>query len=162
VSTAVEHPATLVLDTSGVVALYDASAQQHARAVVCVRSAALRLVPAAILAEIDYMLGVCLAPAAAADFLRGVVAGFFVIEPFTREDANYCVALIEKYPRLQLGLADAAVMAVSERHRAPDVLSLDRRHFGVVKPSAFAAFRLWPDESSRPPEKSAVRRKGRA
>lgn len=155
-------PATLILDTSGVVALYDASAEEHAGTVSCVQGAALRLVPAAILAEVDYMLGVRLAPAAAADFLRGVEQGFFVIEPFTRGDAGYCVALIEKYARLQLGLADAAVMAVSERHRAPDVLSLDRRHFGVVKPSAFAAFRLWPDESGRPPEKSAIRRKGRA
>ena len=154
-------PVTLVLDTSGVVALYDASAHDHAGAVVCVQGAALRLVPAAILAEIDYMLGVRLAPAAAADFLRGVVAGFFVIEPFTREDAGYCVVLIEKYARLQLGLADAAVMAVSERHRAPDVLSLDRRHFGVVKPSAFAVFRLWPDETTMPVAKPAVRRKRR-
>ena len=160
-STAVDHPATLVLDTSGVVALYDGSAQQHAGAVVCVRSAALRLVPSAILAEIDYMLGVRLAPAAAADFLRGVKAGFFVIEPFTREDAGYCVVLIEKYARLQLGLADAVVMAVSERHRAPDVLSLDRRHFGVVKPSAFEVFRLWPDETTMPVAKPAVRRKRR-
>lgn len=156
------RPAKLVLDTSGIVALYDASASEHAEAVVCVQAAALRLIPAAILAEIDYMLGVRLAPAAASDFLRGVESGFFVIEQFTRDDAHYCSALNAKYARLQLGLADAAVMAVAERHRVPDVLSLDRRHFGVVVPSVFDAFRLWPDVSGKSPAAPAAKRKRRS
>ncbi len=140
---------TLVLDTSGVVALYDASADAHSSAVDAVRGAALRLVPAAILAEIDYMLGVRLSPDAALDFLRAVESGFFMIEPFTREDASYCRALIERYAQLKLGLADAAVMAVAERHHAADVLSLDRRHFDVVRPVSFSAFRLWPVATQR-------------
>ena len=138
------YAATLVLDTSGVVALYDASATAHAGAVEAVRAAALRLVPAAILAEIDYMLGARLSPAAALDFLRAVESGFFMIEAFTRADAAYCRALLEKYATFNLGLADAAVMATSERHHAADVLSLDRRHFETVRPVSFPAFRLWP------------------
>lgn len=135
---------TLVLDTSGVVALYDASASEHPGALACVRNAALRLIPCAILAEIDYMLGARLAPQAARDFLTAVESGFFMLEPFAREDLTYCCAIIDRYQSLNLGLADAAVMAVAERHHAPDVLSLDNRHFGVVKPQAFAAFKLWP------------------
>lgn len=139
-----ETPGTLIIDTSGVVALYDASAKAHKGALACVRNAALRLIPCAILAEIDYMLAVRLAPQAARDFLSALESGFFMVEPFTREDASYCGALMDRYQSLKLGLADAAVMAVAERHHAPDVLSLDNRHFGVVKPAAFAAFKLWP------------------
>lgn len=155
--------ATLVLDTSGVVALYDASAEAHPGAVEAVRVAAMRLVPAAILAEIDYMLGARLSPAAARDFLHAVESGFFMIEAFTREDAVYCRVLLEKYASLDLGLADAAVMAVAERHHAPDVLSLDRRHFETVRPAAFAAFRLWPEYSPRvaTPRRSAGRKASR-
>ena len=141
-------PHTLVLDTSGVLALYDASDKAHAGALECIRNAALRLIPAAILAEIDYMLGTRLAPQAARDFLTALAAGFFLVEPFTREDAVYCGALLDRYQNLKLGLADAAVMAVAERCPIADVLSLDNRHFGVVKPAAFEAFRLWPQPAS--------------
>ena len=147
-------PGTLIVDTSGVVALYDASAREHPGALACIRDAAMRLIPAAILAEIDTMLGVRLAPQAARDFLTALESGFFMVESFTREDAAYCGALIDRYQSLNLGLADAAVMAVAERHHAPDVLSLDNRHFGVVKPQAFAAFKLWP----RAPAPKARRR----
>lgn len=157
-TTATSPAGTLVLDTSGIVALYDASAEAHTGAVEAVRAASMRLVPAAILAEIDYMLGVRLSPDAALDFLRAVESGFFMIEPFTRDDAGYCRALIEKYAQLQLGLADAAVMAVAERHRAVNVLSLDRRHFDVVRPTAFAAFRLWPAVTPKPATKSRRRK----
>ncbi|OGA00469.1 MAG: hypothetical protein A3H35_11060 [Betaproteobacteria bacterium RIFCSPLOWO2_02_FULL_62_17] len=148
-------PGTLIVDTSGVVALYDASAKAHKGALVCVRNAALRLIPSAILAEIDYMLAARLAPQAARDFLSAVESGFFMVEPFTREDAGYCGALMDRYQSLKLGLADTAVMAVAERHHTPDVLSLDNRHFGVVKPAAFAAFKLWPPAPvarNRPPK----------
>ena len=150
--------ATLVLDTSGIVALYDASAAAHPGAVEAVSAASIRLVPAAILAEVDYMLGVRLAPQAALDFLQAVESGFFMIEPFTRADASYCRALIEKYASLQLGLADTAVMAVAERHRVADVLSLDRRHFDVVRPATFEAFRLWPALEQKAKAKGASKR----
>lgn len=151
-------PGTLIVDTSGVVALYDASAREHSGSLACVRNAALRLLPSAILAEIDYMLGVRLAPQAARDFLTAIESGFFMVESFTREDATYCGALIDRYKSLNLGLADAAVMAVAERHHAPDILSLDNRHFGVVKPQAFAAFKLWPQS---PAPKARKRRAAR-
>ena len=141
-------PHTLVLDTSGVLALYDASDKAHAGALDCIRNAAFRLIPAAILAEIDYMLAMRLAPQAARDFLSALAVGFFLVEPFTREDAAYCGALLDRYPTLKLGLADAAVMAVAERCPIADVLSLDNRHFGVVRPAAFEAFRLWPHTAS--------------
>ena len=141
-------PHTLVLDTSGVLALYDASDKAHAGALDCIRNAAFRLIPAAILAEIDYMLAMRLAPQAARDFLSALAVGFFLVEPFTREDAAYSGALLDRYPTLKLGLADAAVMAVAERCPIADVLSLDNRHFGVVRPAAFEAFRLWPQTAS--------------
>ncbi len=150
---------TLVLDTSGVVALYDADADAHAGAVDAVRAAGLRLVPVAILAEIDYMLAVRLSPEAALDFLRAVETGYYMLEPFTREDAGFCRALIEKYAQLNLGLADAAVMAVAERHHAADVLSLDRRHFEVVRPVSFSAFRLWPAATPRAAARKAKRKR---
>jgi predicted nucleic acid-binding protein len=133
----------LILDTSGIVALYDADSREHKAFVAAAFSPGVtRLLPAAILSEIDYMLAERVNPAAAARFLDGVVQGFYEVEPFTEEDARYAQATMAKYPALSLGLADCAVMSLAERLGCPRILTTDRRHFQVVRPAAFAAFEI--------------------
>lgn len=75
-------------------------------------------------------------------FLEGVVQGFFEVEPFTDADARYVLQTLARYPALSLGLADCAVMSLAERLGCPRILTTDRRHFPVVKPTAFAAFEI--------------------
>ncbi len=43
-----------------------------------------------------------------------------------------------------LGGTDASVVALAERLRAPAVVTLDRRHFGAVRPRHREAFELLP------------------
>ncbi|MFN0159672.1 MAG: type II toxin-antitoxin system VapC family toxin [Burkholderiales bacterium] len=133
----------LILDTSGIVALYDADSAEHASFVAAAFApGTLRLVSAAILSEIDYMLAERVNPAAATKFLDAIVAGFYECEAFDHEDARYVQALHLRYPALRLGLADGAVMALADRLRCPRILTADRRHFSAVKPLSFEAFVL--------------------
>ncbi len=133
----------LILDTSGIVALYDADSREHkVFAAVAFAPGVTRILPSAILSEVDYMLGERVDPRAAKRFLDGVVQGFFEVEPFTDEDARYAQRAIARYPALSLGLADCAVMSLAERLGCPRILTTDRRHFLVVKPIAFAAFEI--------------------
>ena len=133
----------LIVDTSGIVALYDADSAQH-KAFVAAAFApgVLRLVSAAILSEIDYMLNVRVNPTAGARFIDALVDGFFEIEAFDTADAVYVRALHQSYPKLKIGLADGAVMSLAERLHCPRVLTTDRRHFEVVKPQAFTRFEI--------------------
>lgn len=133
----------LIVDTSGIVALYDADSAQH-KAFVAAAFApgVLRLVSAAILSEIDYMLNVRVNSAAGLRFVDALVDGFFEIEAFDTADAAYVRQLHQRYPKLKLGLADGAVMSLAERLHCPRVLTTDRRHFEVVKPQAFARFEI--------------------
>jgi hypothetical protein len=133
----------LILDTSGIVALYDADSSEH-RAFVAAAFApgVTRILPSAILSEIDYMLTEKVNRRAGKRFVEGVVQGFFEIEPFTDEDARYVQHTIEKYPALSLSLADCTVMSLAERLGCPRILTTDRRHFLVVKPRAFEAFEI--------------------
>ncbi|MGH8675289.1 MAG: type II toxin-antitoxin system VapC family toxin [Burkholderiales bacterium] len=133
----------LILDTSGIVALYDADSREH-RAFVAVAFApgVTRILPSAILSEVDYMLSERVNPLAGKRFLDGVVQGFYEVEPFIDDDARYVQRTIARYPALSLGLADCAVMSLAERLGCPRILTTDRRHFLVVKPRAFAAFEL--------------------
>ena len=133
----------LIVDTSGIVALYDADSAQHEAFVAAAFApGVLRLVSAAILSEIDYMLSVRVNPAAGLRFVDALVDGFFEIEAFDTADAAYVRQLHQRYPKLKLGLADGAVMSLAERLHCPRVLTTDRRHFEVVKPQAFARFEI--------------------
>ncbi len=45
---------------------------------------------------------------------------------------------------MPLGAVDASVVAIAERLGATTIISLDRRHFSVVRPSHIAGFTLLP------------------
>lgn len=133
----------LIVDTSGVVALYDADAAEHdAFVATAFAPGTMRLIPAAILSEIDFMLTVRVNPLAGDRFVDAIVDGFFEIESFTHADAKYVRELLKRYSNLKLGLADGAVMALAERMHCPRILTTDQRHFRAVRPKAFAEFQI--------------------
>lgn len=49
-----------------------------------------------------------------------------------------------QYQDLNLGLADASVIATAERLRIQAILTLDERHFRVIRPNGFDHFILYP------------------
>ena len=135
---------SVVADTGAIYALFDKGDQDHKR----VRSALdhLRgsiLVPMAILGELDYLLREWLGTDAELAFLASVQQGTFRLEPMTTSDLSRCRQLIEQYRSLDLGLADAAVVATAERFRIDTILTLDERDFRAVRPST-GPFRLLP------------------
>jgi predicted nucleic acid-binding protein len=77
-------------------------------------------------------------------FIRAVAAGEFTIEQIEPEDYERIAALTDAYADLPLGFTDASVIAVAERLGTRDVLTTDRRHFGVVRPAHVRALRLLP------------------
>jgi predicted nucleic acid-binding protein len=91
------------------------------------------IVPALILAEVDYFLR---GERAA---MRKLVAEIFdpatryEFEPVLPVDIVRGLALDAKFHKLQLGLVDGTVLAVAERRRCLRVLTTDRVHFGVVR-----------------------------
>jgi hypothetical protein len=79
---------------------------------------------------------------AEAAFLRGL-AGWDVEGP-APEDFERMAQLVETYADFPLGGTDASVIALAERNGAEIVITLDRRHFGAVKPRHGTAFQLLP------------------
>lgn len=139
---------TLVADSGALYALYDAGDQHH----IGVRSAIERhrgpiVIPMAILAEVDYLLGNWLGVKAEVDFLESVAIGAFELEPFTDADLQRCQELLTKYHDLKLGLADAAVIATAERLGTDRLLTVDERDFRTVVSHQGKAFVLLPFDS---------------
>jgi uncharacterized protein len=135
----------LILDTSGLLAAIDASQRRHrdCAEVIAARSGPLFLSPF-VLAELDYLLGTRVGAEAQQALLAEVARGAYRLEPFDAGDVGVAHEVIAKYADLQLGLADASIVVLAARHGVRDVLTLDRRHFTVVRPLAGRAFRLWP------------------
>ena len=97
-----------------------------------------------LLAELDYLLTTHLGTDAELDFLQGLADGAYVLIHPTAEDLVRCRELIQQYRDLPLGLADASVVATSERLAIPRLLTVDERHFRVVQPRGFSHFTLLP------------------
>jgi predicted nucleic acid-binding protein len=73
-----------------------------------------------------------------------VARGTFELIHLSPADLTRMAELVRAYADFPLGAADASVVAVAERFGVDQVATLDRRHFGTVKPSHAAALTLLP------------------
>ena len=86
-----------------------------------------------VLAELDYLIASRVGPAARARLLEEVERGAYLLESMTGADVALAHTIIRRYADLQISLADASIVVLAERHRVNDVLTLDERHFRVLK-----------------------------
>lgn len=132
-----------VVDAGPLYAAADADDADHNASIAALSRPDLRLVvPALAIAEATYFVGTRLGPAAEAAFLHGL-AGLDVEAP-TTEDFIRMAQLVEAYASFPLDGTDASVIALAERLGAPTVVTLDRRHFGAVRPRHRETFDLLP------------------
>jgi predicted nucleic acid-binding protein len=138
----------ILLDTSGLLAALDASEPHHRNAADALRSAIPpRLLSPFVLAELDYLVARRVSPAAERSLLAQVAAGAYELEPFGPADVARAGAILERYSDLDLGLADASIVVLAERHRLVDILTLDERHFRAITGPNGTPFRLLPADS---------------
>jgi uncharacterized protein len=124
----------IVADTSAMIALLDADSAEHEALLSWYEADPDQwLLPWATLPEIDYLLAHRVHADAQLAFLRDVAESRFAVEWGDQRDLLRALELSERYQFLQLGMVDAVVMAVAERHRADAIATLDLRHFGVVR-----------------------------
>jgi hypothetical protein len=134
-----------IADSGAIYGLYNRRDRHHrALRAAIVREPGAILIPAAILSEIDYLLSAKLGVEAELDFLGDILAGAFTLEPFVPADLRRSHELIEQYRSLDLGLADSAVIAAAERVGTRRILTVDERHFRVVRSSDGKPFTLLP------------------
>jgi predicted nucleic acid-binding protein len=138
----------LIADSGALYALYDARDQHHAAVAELIEDGGeMIILPMAILAEIDYLLRVRLGNRAVMRFLEGIQLGGYVLEPLTGQDVDRCVSLIRTYESLNLGIADASVVATAERLGTVRILTVDERHFRAIRSSKGSAFTLLPSDA---------------
>ncbi len=133
-----------IVDTGPLYAAADESDAHHERALAALeRYDGHLVIPALVVAETAYLIASRLGPRAEAAFARGLVDTD--IELPTSADWLRIGELIERYEDFPLVAADASVVALAERLGTDVVMTLDRRHFAVIRPRHCAYLRLLPE-----------------
>jgi predicted nucleic acid-binding protein len=138
----------ILLDTSGLLAALDESQRHHGEcAKLLGEASAPFLLSPFVLAELDYLVMRHIGRRAQGALLEEVVRGAYQLEPFDTADIARAREVIEKYADLEVGLADASLIVLAERHSVADVLTLDQRHFRALRFAQRKRFRILPLDS---------------
>ena len=125
----------LILDTGPLCASLDRSDQDHAVCRTLIEAAHEPLViPAPVLVEVDYWIHQRLGPGALVALLADIEAGAYVVADLIASDYARVRELCDRYADADIGFVDAAVLAVVERLGESKLATLDRRHFGLLRP----------------------------
>ena len=139
----------ILVDTSGVLAAIDPRQAHHAAAAEALSSSQPRLLSPFVLAELDYLVATHGGQSEQLKLLGDVSRGAYQLESFAAEDVAAAHAVIQRYADLRLGLADASIVVLAVRHRCSEVLTLDQRHFRVVRGPGEKPFRLLPYDAQQ-------------
>jgi uncharacterized protein len=132
-----------VVDSGPLLAAANKADPDHSPCIEALRDPAYRLViPALCVAEVSYFLGRRSGPETEARFLRAL-ADFDVRGP-APEEWTRIAQLVAEYADFPLGGTDASVISLAERLGTDLLITLDRRHFGAVRPEHCERFRIIP------------------
>jgi predicted nucleic acid-binding protein len=136
----------LILDTGPLYASLDRSDDDHDRCRALIEQATEPLlIPAPVLVEVDFLIHRSLNPGVLVALIGDVEGGAYGVVDLIGVDYRRIAEVCDRYADLDIGFVDAAVLAVVERLGEPKLVTLDRRHFSVLRPRHVEALRLLPD-----------------
>ncbi|WP_225731685.1 MULTISPECIES: PIN domain-containing protein [unclassified Nocardia] len=137
---------SIIVDTSAIIALFDESYPEHKELARIVRKGDERLVVSPmVVAEADYMLYTRLGTRAARDFASDVAGGAYDLAEWTANQHAAALAVTAQYDDSYIGIADASNVVLADRERTDRIMTLDQRHFRVLRPLwGFSGFVLLP------------------
>jgi predicted nucleic acid-binding protein len=135
----------LILDTGPIYAALDRSDADHLACRALIESADEPLViPAPVLVEVDYWIGQRLHPGVLVALLADIEVGAYRIVDLLSTDYARVRELCDRYADADIGFVDAAVFTIVERLGESKLATLDRRHFGILRPRHRESIELLP------------------
>ncbi len=135
----------IIADTSGLLALYNRREPAHDAVARAVASSHEPLVVSPyVVAELDYLVATRLDVAAELTVLRELASGAYELPHLEAADLEACADVVERYRDQSIGVSDASIVVLAHRYRTRSLLTLDRRHFGVLRPQDGGRFKLLP------------------
>lgn len=133
----------IVADTSGLLAFFDDTERHHEAVLAAVASSSAPLVVSPfVVAELDYLVATRIGVDAEMVVLRELATGAYDLPMLAASDLADCAALVRRYRDHNIGVTDASLVVLAKRYETRDILTLDRRHFDVVRPLTGGRFNL--------------------
>lgn len=138
----------LVVDTSALLGYFDAAEPDHAAIARCIDGSRGPLVVSPyVVAELDYLVATRHGTPAELAVLDELVSGAWELASLTSDDLRRARGLVARYADQQVGLADASNVVLADRHHTRTVVTLDRRHFEVLRPISGGTFTVLPQRN---------------
>lgn len=134
----------IIADTSGLLAYFNASEPAHASVVAALDSSSEVVVPPFVVAELDYLIATRHGVNAEVAVLKELASGGWLLPEIGADDLGQIAAIVHRYRDQAIGAADASIVLLAERFKTKQVLTLDRRHFSVLRPLAGGRFSIIP------------------
>ena len=135
----------MIVDTSALLAYFDSDEPDHdAVANVIERSEESLVVSPYVVAELDYLVAIRVGIDAELAVLRELSTGAWELAAFGVPELEQAASIIKKYRDQHIGVADASNVVLADRHHTRTVLTLNRRHFTVLRPPRGGRFAVVP------------------
>lgn len=138
-----------IADTSALIALFNETDTHHADFRKAFASVGHVVVSPCILAELDYLLGTRMGPAVsngALGYIASRVASGRWEVPNIGQELLAAHAVMQNYQTI--GLPDASNVVLARQFRTNAILTLDVRHFRMIRPlTPHDSFRILPEEA---------------
>ncbi len=135
----------MIVDTSALLAFFDADEPDHGAVSAVLGSAAEPLIVSPfVVAELDYLVGSRLGVPAELAVLDELAGGAWDLPAFGAAELAEARAVIDRYADQAIGLADASNVILAARSGTRTILTLDRRHFDVLRTLDGGRFTVLP------------------
>ena len=136
----------LIVDTSALLAYFDASEPDHAAVDKDLgASTGLLIISPYVVAELDYLIATRHGVDAELAVLDELTGGAWELADFDASELQQARAIIANYRDQDIGVADASNVILAERYRTRTIVTLDHRHFEVLRPITGDRFTVLPD-----------------
>ena len=135
----------IIADTSGLIAFFSESGSHHEAVTAWIGDHdPVMVVSPYVLAEVDYLVATRKGVDAELAVLAELSGGAYELAGMDTRDMAAARRVIERYRDLSVGLADASIAVLAQRYRTRTVLTLDRKHFSVMRPLDGGTFTIVP------------------
>jgi predicted nucleic acid-binding protein len=97
-----------------------------------------------VVAELDYLIRSRLGVDTELAVLRELASGAWELPSISPIDLTDIAALIERYADRKIGVTDGSLVVLAERYRTQTIMTLDRRHFDVLRTLSGQRFTVLP------------------
>lgn len=135
----------VIVDTSALLAYFDESEPDHTAVATVIDSVTgLLIISPYVVAELDYLVATRHGVTAELAVLAELHGGAWHLVGFDRHDLEQARDVIAQYPDQAIGVADASNVVLAHRHQTLSIVTLDHRHFDVLRPLSGGHFTVLP------------------